>query len=110
VQRHEQQPHVDQLQQQQAEQQQKLSADHALQSCFGSRSSAGVAASGVVAFGGAVRPSGVLSLADRYEAMKSSAASRVCSGKSAIHGLGVFAKMPHKAGAQRWVCLAGAYA
>jgi hypothetical protein len=40
----------------------------------------------------------VLSLADRYEAMKASAAARVCSGKSAIHGLGVFAKVPHKAG------------
>ncbi|WIA30589.1 hypothetical protein OEZ86_000671 [Tetradesmus obliquus] len=36
--------------------------------------------------------------ADRYEAMNASAAARVCSGKSAIHGLGVFAKVPHKAG------------
>jgi hypothetical protein len=96
-----QQPQLDQLQQQQAEQQQKLSAAHALNNCFGSRGSAVAAAA--VAFGGASRPLGVLSLADRYEAMKASAAARVCSGKSAIHGLGVFAKMPHKAGAQRRV-------
>jgi hypothetical protein len=97
----EQQPQLDQLQQQHAEQQQKLSAAHALQSCFGSSCSrAGVAAADAVPFGGTARPSGVLSLADRHEAMKASAAARVCSGKSAIHGLGVFAKMPHKAGAQ----------
>lgn len=44
-------------------------------------------------------PGGVLSLADRYQAMKATVASRVASGKSAIHGLGVFAKVPHRAGA-----------
>lgn len=89
-----------QQQQQQVEEQQRHAAQDALQSCFhGSSSRAGlISAAGAAQFGGAVRPSGVLSLADRYDAMNASAAARVCSGKSAIHGLGVFAKVPHKAG------------
>jgi hypothetical protein len=40
-----------------------------------------------------------LSLADRYQQMQATVGNRVCSGKSAIHGLGAFAKVPHKAGA-----------
>jgi hypothetical protein len=89
---------------QQVEKQQKRAALDALHSCFSGCSSsssvrAGIlSAAGAAQFGGAVLPPGVLSLADRYEAMKASAAARVCSGKSAIHGLGVFAKVPHKAG------------
>lgn len=42
-----------------------------------------------------------LSMADRYRLMQLTVNDRVCSGKSAIHGLGVFAKRDHKAG-ERW--------
>jgi hypothetical protein len=96
-------PEAQQVEQQQQQQQvgqpQKQAALDALQSCFvGSVSSRMMSVAVPVQFGGAGRKAAVLSLADRYEAMKASAAARVCSGKSAIHGLGVFAKVPHKAG------------
>lgn len=39
-----------------------------------------------------------LSQADRYRLMLDTANDRLCSGKSAIHGLGVFVKRAHKAG------------
>ena len=38
------------------------------------------------------------SLAQRFAAMQSSCHSRLTSGKSAIHGLGAFAKTPHRTG------------
>lgn len=39
-----------------------------------------------------------MSLAERYQLMTATVLRRICSGKSAIHGLGVFAKVPHRAG------------
>jgi hypothetical protein len=45
--------------------------------------------------GGAGR---VLSQAERFAAMVASAGDRVAMGKSAIHGWGAFAKVPHRAG------------
>eukprot|EP00775_Hariotina_reticulata_P004536 gene4536-4788_t len=39
-----------------------------------------------------------MSQLQRYQQMQSSVRDRVASGKSAIHGLGVFAKIPHRAG------------
>jgi hypothetical protein len=45
--------------------------------------------------GGSAAP---LSQADRYRLMLDTVNDRLCSGKSAIHGLGVFVKRPHKAG------------
>jgi hypothetical protein len=39
-----------------------------------------------------------LSLSDRCALMQQTVSMRVCSGRSGIHGLGVFAKVPHQAG------------
>lgn len=39
-----------------------------------------------------------MSLADRYQHMTATVLQRISSGKSAIHGLGVFAKVPHSTG------------
>jgi hypothetical protein len=39
-----------------------------------------------------------LSQGDRYRQMCRSVNDRLCTGKSAIHGLGVFTKRAHKAG------------
>jgi hypothetical protein len=59
---------------------------------------AAVAAAGSSSCGGQQpRPRGMSQL-QRYQQMKSSLRDRVASGKSAIHGLGVFAKVPHRAG------------
>jgi hypothetical protein len=68
----------------------------------GSSSSAGAAA-GTEGAGGSGRSIGypvgrVMSLAERFEAMRVSVRDRVAAGKSGIHGLGAFAKVPHKAG------------
>jgi hypothetical protein len=46
------------------------------------------------------RPSALLSQADRYRLMLCSVNDRLCTGKSAIHGLGVFVKRAHQAGRQ----------
>ena len=40
----------------------------------------------------------VMSLAERFEAMRVSVSDRLAAGKSGIHGLGAFAKVPHRAG------------
>lgn len=45
------------------------------------------------------RPNGVLSLAQRFARMRATLCDRLCAGKSSIHGLGVFAKRHHRAGA-----------
>jgi hypothetical protein len=46
-----------------------------------------------------------LSQAERYREMVRTVNDRLCTGKSAIHGTGVFLKRPHKAGVLRgWLC------
>jgi hypothetical protein len=49
----------------------------------------------------------VLSLSQRFAAMRASVGQRLACGKSAIHGWGAFAKVAHAAGARRG-CGAGA--
>ncbi|CAA7015002.1 unnamed protein product [Microthlaspi erraticum] len=43
-------------------------------------------------------PSNILSMAEKYKYMKETYRKRLAFGKSAIHGFGIFAKLPHKAG------------
>ncbi|KAJ8422635.1 hypothetical protein Cgig2_028506 [Carnegiea gigantea] len=40
----------------------------------------------------------ILSMADKYKYMKETVKKRLTFGKSRIHGFGIFAKLPHKAG------------
>ncbi len=46
----------------------------------------------------------VQSQAERYAAMHATLASRVTVGKSAIHGYGAFAKLPHHKGTRSQLC------
>lgn len=49
-----------------------------------------------------------LSQAERYREMVRTVNDRLCTGKSAIHGTGVFLKRPHKAGVLGgWLCWLG---
>ncbi|KAG7573256.1 PWWP domain [Arabidopsis suecica] len=43
-------------------------------------------------------PSNILSMAEKYRYMKETYRKRLAFGKSGIHGFGIFAKLPHKAG------------
>ncbi|CAH2059896.1 unnamed protein product [Thlaspi arvense] len=43
-------------------------------------------------------PTSILSMAEKYRYMKETYKKRLAFGKSGIHGFGIFAKLPHKAG------------
>ncbi|KAK9668556.1 hypothetical protein RND81_13G068400 [Saponaria officinalis] len=43
-------------------------------------------------------PQSILSMADKYKYMRETFRKRLAFGKSRIHGFGIFAKQPHKAG------------
>jgi hypothetical protein len=43
-------------------------------------------------------PSNILSMAEKYTFMKETYRKRLAFGKSGIHGFGIFAKLPHRAG------------
>ncbi|XP_010469690.1 PREDICTED: histone-lysine N-methyltransferase ATX1-like isoform X2 [Camelina sativa] len=43
-------------------------------------------------------PSNILSMAEKYRYMKETYRKRLAFGKSGIHGFGIFAKLPHRAG------------
>ncbi|XP_010522208.1 PREDICTED: histone-lysine N-methyltransferase ATX2 isoform X2 [Tarenaya hassleriana] len=43
-------------------------------------------------------PSSILSMAEKYTYMKETYRKRLAFGKSGIHGFGIFAKLPHRAG------------
>ncbi|KAJ6956317.1 histone-lysine N-methyltransferase ATX2-like [Populus alba x Populus x berolinensis] len=43
-------------------------------------------------------PSNILSMAEKYQHMRQTSCKRLAFGKSGIHGFGIFAKHPHRAG------------
>ncbi|XP_015887157.3 histone-lysine N-methyltransferase ATX2 [Ziziphus jujuba] len=43
-------------------------------------------------------PNNILSMAEKYEYMRNTFRKRLAFGKSGIHGFGIFAKLPHRAG------------
>ncbi|CAA7026483.1 unnamed protein product [Microthlaspi erraticum] len=45
-----------------------------------------------------ITPSNILSMVEKYRYMKETYRKRLAFGKSGIHGFGIFAKLPHKAG------------
>ncbi|CAH2038811.1 unnamed protein product [Thlaspi arvense] len=45
-----------------------------------------------------ITPSNILSMAEKYRYMKETYRKRLAFGKSGIHGFGIFAKLPHRAG------------
>ncbi|CAN8247651.1 unnamed protein product [Cochlearia groenlandica] len=45
-----------------------------------------------------ITPSNILSMAEKYKYMKETYRKRLAFGKSGIHGFGIFAKLPHRAG------------
>lgn len=45
-----------------------------------------------------ITPSKILSMAEKYRYMKETYRKRLAFGKSGIHGFGIFAKLPHRAG------------